>query len=32
LLDEPRTIGRTLEIVGGDVPVAEAVAAAISLP
>ncbi|HEX6327332.1 MAG TPA: SDR family oxidoreductase [Jiangellaceae bacterium] len=32
LLDEPRTIGRTLEIVGGDVPVAEAVAAATSLP
>jgi uncharacterized protein YbjT (DUF2867 family) len=32
LLDEPRAIGRTLEIVGGDVPVAEAVAAATSLP
>jgi uncharacterized protein YbjT (DUF2867 family) len=31
LLDEPRAIGRTLEIVGGDVPVAEAVAAATSL-
>lgn len=32
LLDEPHTIGQTLEIVGGDVPVAEAVAAATSLP
>jgi uncharacterized protein YbjT (DUF2867 family) len=27
LLDEPRTAGHTLELVGGDVPVAEAVAA-----
>ncbi|BDM73889.1 NAD-dependent dehydratase [Streptomyces nigrescens] len=26
LLDEPRTIGRTLELIGGDVPVADAVA------
>ncbi|GAB7032743.1 SDR family oxidoreductase [Streptomyces sp. NPDC021749] len=25
LLDEPRTVGRTLELIGGDVPVAEAV-------
>ncbi|UZJ30793.1 NAD(P)H-binding protein [Streptomyces endophytica] len=25
LLDEPRTIGRTLELIGGDVPVADAV-------
>jgi uncharacterized protein YbjT (DUF2867 family) len=28
VLDEPRAIGQTLEVVGGDVPVAEAVAAA----
>ncbi|GAB3211483.1 SDR family oxidoreductase [Marinactinospora thermotolerans] len=28
LLDEPASIGRTLELVGGDTPVAEAVAAA----
>jgi uncharacterized protein YbjT (DUF2867 family) len=30
LLDEPRTAGRTLELIGGDVPVSEAVAAAAS--
>ena len=30
LLDEPRAIGQTLEVVGGDVPVAEAVVAATS--
>lgn len=28
LLEEPRAIGQTLEVVGGDVPIAEAVAAA----
>lgn len=27
LLDEPRTVGRTLELIGGTVPIAEAVAA-----
>ena len=30
LLDEPRTSGRTLELIGGDLPVGEAVAATVS--
>jgi uncharacterized protein YbjT (DUF2867 family) len=30
LLNEPRAIGQTLEVVAGEVPVAEAVVAAVS--